>query len=161
MPRSLFLRLAIRVDDDTGLAQLLHAADHVTRAGGAPIPERDAYAGGSLVPRWGSQLRATPVVVHPARRAACLKPKINSLFPRNFSEGCVLQRGTCGGWPVLPRQRSCGWRDYTLCSASPGRDAAGCCGICVFLPPSRASSILADKAMSRVRVRTERSEACP
>ena len=72
MPRSLFLRLVIHADDDTGLAQLLHAADHVTRTGGAPIPERDAYAGGSLAPRYGSQLRATAVVVHPARRAACL-----------------------------------------------------------------------------------------
>jgi hypothetical protein len=72
VPRSLFLRLAIRVDDDTGLAKLLHAADHVTRAGGAPIPARDAYAGGSLAPRGGSQLRATAVVVHPARRAAWL-----------------------------------------------------------------------------------------
>ena len=92
MPRSLFLRLAIRTDDDTGLAKLLPAADHVTRAGGAPIPERDAYAGGSLAPRCGSQLCATAVVVQAARRAACLQPKINSLFPRTFSEGCVLQR---------------------------------------------------------------------
>jgi hypothetical protein len=39
--------------------------------------------------------------------------------------------------------------------------AAGCCGICLFLPPSCAVPILADKAMSRVRWRTERSEACP
>ena len=67
MPRSLFLRLAIRADDDTGLAQLLHAADHVTRAGRAPLPERDADAGGSLAPRYRSQLRATAVVVHPAQ----------------------------------------------------------------------------------------------
>ena len=43
MPRSLFLRLAIRADDDTGLAKLLHAADHVLRAGRAPIPERQEH----------------------------------------------------------------------------------------------------------------------
>ena len=43
MPCSLFLRLAIRADDDTGLAKLLHAADHVTRAGRAPIPERQEH----------------------------------------------------------------------------------------------------------------------
>ena len=31
------------------------------------------------------------------------------------------------------------------CCTAPGRDAAGCCGIFGFLPPSRASSILADQ----------------
>ena len=35
-----FLCLAIRADDHDGFAQLLHAADHVLRAGRAPIPER-------------------------------------------------------------------------------------------------------------------------
>jgi hypothetical protein len=35
------------------------------------------------------------------------------------------------------------------CGTAPGREAAGCCGIFLFLPPSRASPILADKAMSR------------
>jgi len=43
VPRSLFLRLTIRADDDTGLAKLLHAADHVTRAGRAPVPERQEH----------------------------------------------------------------------------------------------------------------------
>jgi hypothetical protein len=42
-------------------------------------------------------------------------------LPRFFSEGCVPQRGTCGAWPVLPRQRSCGWRDETLCSTPLAR----------------------------------------
>ena len=39
--------------------------------------------------------------------------------------------------------------------------AAGCCGIFLFLPPSCAVPILAEQAMSRVRWRTEQSEACP
>jgi hypothetical protein len=40
--------LAIRADDDTGLAKLLHAADHVTRAGRAPIFEINLH--GSAFP---------------------------------------------------------------------------------------------------------------
>jgi hypothetical protein len=47
------------------------------------------------------------------------------------------------------------------CGTAPGRDAAGCCGIFLFLPPSCAVPILVDEAMSRVRWRTERREACP
>src|SRR5215831_17321493 len=46
MPGSLLLCLAIRADDHDGFAELLHAADHVTRAGRAPIPERQEHVAG-------------------------------------------------------------------------------------------------------------------
>ena len=35
--------MVIRADDHDGFAQLLHAADHVLRAGRAPIPERQEH----------------------------------------------------------------------------------------------------------------------
>jgi hypothetical protein len=58
--------------------------------------------------------------------------------------------------PFLP------WRRGVKHAVRPlAAKAAGCCGICVFLPPSCAVPILAEQAMSRVRVRTEQSEACP
>ena len=41
-----FLCLVIRADDHDGFAQLLHAADHVLRAGRAPIPERQEHVAG-------------------------------------------------------------------------------------------------------------------
>src|SRR5215472_10226164 len=41
-----FLCLAIRADDHDGFAKLLHAADHVLRAGRAPIPERQEQVAG-------------------------------------------------------------------------------------------------------------------
>ena len=46
MPRSLFLRLAIRADDDTRLAKLLHAADHVGAACGHIVPKADQQVAG-------------------------------------------------------------------------------------------------------------------
>jgi len=46
VPRSLFLRLAIRADDDTGLAKLLHAADHVGAACGHTVPKADQQVAG-------------------------------------------------------------------------------------------------------------------
>src|SRR5215467_3989888 len=41
-----FFCLAICADDHDGFAQLLHAADHVLRAGRAPIPERQEHVAG-------------------------------------------------------------------------------------------------------------------
>ena len=41
-----FLRLAIRADDDTGLAKLLHAADHVGTAFGHTVPKADQHVAG-------------------------------------------------------------------------------------------------------------------
>src|SRR5438132_8984570 len=41
-----FSCLAIRADDHDGFAELLHAADHVTRAGRAPIPEGEEHVAG-------------------------------------------------------------------------------------------------------------------
>jgi len=38
-----FFCLVIRADDHDGFAKLLHAADHVLRAGRAPIPERQEH----------------------------------------------------------------------------------------------------------------------
>src|SRR5262245_15738780 len=38
-----FLCLVIRADEHDGFAKLLHAADHVLRAGRAPIPERQEH----------------------------------------------------------------------------------------------------------------------
>ena len=46
-----------------------------------------------------------------ASRASQGVKNFNGLLPRGFSEGCVLQRGTCGSWPVLPRQDACPWRE--------------------------------------------------
>src|SRR5215510_3575621 len=40
------LRLAIRGDDDTGLAKLLHAADHVGAACGHTVPKADQQVAG-------------------------------------------------------------------------------------------------------------------
>ena len=65
----------------------------------------------------------------------------------------MLQRGTCGGLCQFSRASGpAAGGGVNMLYGSPGREAAGCCGICVFLPPSRASSILAEKAMSRGRV---------
>ena len=44
--QALFLAVAVRADDHDGFAELLHAADDVTRTGGAPIPERDEHVAG-------------------------------------------------------------------------------------------------------------------
>ena len=65
--------------------------------------------------------------------------------------------------PVLPPGRQIlPWRRGVKHAVRPlAANAAGCCGIFLFLPPSRAFPILADKAMSRVRWRTERRKACP
>jgi len=41
-----FFGLAIHTDDHDGFAELLHAADHVLRAGRAPIPERQEHVAG-------------------------------------------------------------------------------------------------------------------
>src|SRR5262245_2281791 len=41
--QALFLCGDIRADDHDRFAKLLHAADHVTRAGRAPIPERQEH----------------------------------------------------------------------------------------------------------------------
>ena len=65
--------------------------------------------------------------------------------------------------PVLPPDRQIlPWRRGVKHAVRPlAAKAAGCCGIFLFLPPSCAVPILAEQAMSRVRWRTERSEACP
>jgi hypothetical protein len=49
----------------------------------------------------------------------------------------VPQRGTCGAWPVLPRQRSCGWRDETCCSTPLARKGRLLRHL-VFFPPDAA-----------------------
>src|SRR5712691_9408655 len=65
--------------------------------------------------------------------------------------------------PVLPPDRQIlPWRRGVKHAVRPlAAKAAGCCGIFLFLPPSCAVPILAEQAMSRVRWRTEQSEACP
>jgi hypothetical protein len=46
VPGSLLLGRGLHADDHDRFAKLLHAADHVTRAGRAPIPERQEHVAG-------------------------------------------------------------------------------------------------------------------
>ena len=69
----------------------------------------------------------------------------------------MLQRDTCGTWPVLPRQRSCGWRDETLCSTPLARKGRLLRHLC-FSSPDAAQPILAEKTMSRVRLQAHRAQ---
>ena len=63
---------------------------------------------------------------------------------RSSSKGFFLRAVCCSGtpagafappWPPVPAVAA----GSKTCGTAPGREAAGCCGICIFLPPSRAS----------------------
>ena len=87
-----------------------------------------------------------------ARRAPLRVSKTSTVF----FQGVFLRAVCCSGapaGPVLPPAARClPWLagSKTLCGTAPGREAAGCCGICVFLPPCAAEPMRRER-VSRLR----------
>ena len=108
--------------------------------------------------------RDRSALVSPFLRA----PRASQVFKTStdFIQGVFLRAVCCSGAPAGTGQFSRasgpaagGIKRYALRPLAAKRPVAA--AFFLFLPPSCAVPILAEQAMSRVRVRTERSEACP